>query len=257
MGSPLLVPWVELVTNGTRRALSGLAHLMGGNIDMAALTLRRVPVGEISDLFGGPQAQTIGISFTVSGSAEGRLMLMYERDVAYGFVDMLLAQPPGTTTSLDDMGRSALGELGNIVGSCFLTAIADAAGVTLAPSPPTIVTDVAGALLEVVTEDIVVAQDETYLAEATFLAQACGISGVFMVMPTEEQLEPWLASRSRVLLVGGAAVPPGRGPGTRQIVDEIDRSAPRIAPRHLDTAKDAAGHSGVAHLDQQIAARAA
>ena len=70
-----------------------------------------------------------------------------------------------------------------------MTAIADATGLALSPSPPSVMTDMAGALLDVVSADILLTQDETYVAEASFRVHGEDINGVFMVMPTQELFE--------------------------------------------------------------------
>ncbi|MDO8696426.1 MAG: hypothetical protein Q7J74_04880, partial [Pseudomonas sp.] len=72
----------------------GLSQMIGSDIDVTSLTLRRVPVTEISNLFGGPDTEAVGIYLTVSGGADGHLMLMYEPRIACAFIDMLMGQPP-------------------------------------------------------------------------------------------------------------------------------------------------------------------
>lgn len=194
MNDPMLGAWAHLVNLGTRNAMSGLSQMIGREIQVSSLVLRRVPVGEISQLFGGPDTEVVGIYLTVSGSADGHLMLMYEPRIALAFVDLLMGEAPGTTTTLDPMGRSALSEMGNIIGAFFLGAVADATGLSLLPSPPAVMTDMAGALLDVVSADILLTQDDTYIAESTFLTEGRDVSGVFMVMPTEGLLEALLAA---------------------------------------------------------------
>lgn len=87
------------------------------------------------------------------------------------------------------MERSALGEMGNVIGAFFLNAIADSSGLDLRPSPPVVMADMAGALLDVVTADILLTPDETYVAETTFSVAGNEISGMFFVMPSEQLLE--------------------------------------------------------------------
>jgi len=182
-------PWAELVQLGTRNAMQGLSEMIGAEIEVSDLALRLVPVTEVSQAFGGRDTEAVGIYLGVSGSADGHLMLMYEPRIALAFVDLLMGEPLQTTDSLDGMGRSALGEMGNIIGAFFLSAIADATGLSLSPSPPSVMTDMAGALLDIVSADILLTQDETYIAEATFRVQGQDINGVFMVMPTQELFE--------------------------------------------------------------------
>ncbi|MEE8338325.1 MAG: chemotaxis protein CheC, partial [Dehalococcoidia bacterium] len=86
-------------------------------------------------------------------------------------------------------------EMGNVIGAFFLSALADATGLTLRPSPPVVMTDMAGALLDIVSADILLTQDETYLAETTFAAEDREISGVFFVMPSEELRDALLSAK--------------------------------------------------------------
>jgi chemotaxis protein CheC len=169
--------------------------MVGQEIGVGTLGFRGVPVGEISQLVGGPETESVGIYLTVSGSASGHIMLMYDPQMAHGFVDMLMGQPPGSTQSLGDMEASALGELGNIMGSSFLNALADATGLTLMPSPPIVMRDMAGALLDVIAADILLTQDDAFVAETSFNAPDRDITGQFFVIPTRDLLKALMDSR--------------------------------------------------------------
>jgi chemotaxis protein CheC len=193
--SVTLGPWAALVSLGTDNAMRGLSEMIGQDIEITSFGLRRVPVVEVSNIMGGPEVTSIGIYLTVSGSANGHLMLMYEPGIAFAFVDLLMGHPIGTTQDLGEMEASALGEMGNIIGAFFLNAIADASGLALRPSPPAVMADMAGALLDVVTADILLTQDETYVAESTFKVAGEEISGLFFVMPSEELLEALTMAR--------------------------------------------------------------
>jgi chemotaxis protein CheC len=188
MSSVAVGSWAELVSRGTDNAMSGLSQMVGSEISVNAFGLRRVPVAEISNIVGGPDTMAVGIYLTVSGSADGHLMLMYDPKIATAFVDLLMMQEVGTTQELGEMEHSALGEMGNIIGAFFLNALADETGLDLHPSPPSVMTDMAGALLDVITADILLTADETYLVETTFAVEGQEISGVFFVIPSENLL---------------------------------------------------------------------
>lgn len=194
MNDNTLAPWADLVSLGTRHAMAGLSEMIGQDITVSSFALKRVAVTELADVVGGAETDAVGIYLTVTGAANGHLMLIYDPSIAYAFVDLLMGQPIETTTELDEMGRSALGEMGNIIGAFFLNAIADATGLELSPSPPAVMTDMAGALLDVVTAEILMRQDDTYLAETTFATSEGQIEGQFMVIPSEEFLEALLDS---------------------------------------------------------------
>ena len=187
--------WAELVSKGTRNSMSSLSQMVGRDISVASFALRQVPVAQISNLMGGPESMSVGIYLTVSGSAEGHIMLMYEPKMACGFVDMLMELPNGSTQALGEMEQSALGEMGNVVGSAFLNILADSTGLDLRPSPPTVMMDMAGALLDIICADILLTQDEAFVAETTFRAPDREISGMFFIIPNENLLRVLLETR--------------------------------------------------------------
>ena len=189
--------WAELIRKGTSKAISNLSLMIGRPVDIGALRLRRVPIADISRIVGGPEVLSVGIYLTVSGSADGHLMLIYEPKIACSFVDLMMQRPPDTTQTLGEMEQSALGEMGNVVGASFLTVISDSTGMDLRPSPPGVMIDMAGALLGIIAADLLVTQDEALVAEATFTAPDREISGAFFVMPSAgllSALEAWGAA---------------------------------------------------------------
>lgn len=186
--------WSELIRKGTYKAIGNLSVMIGQPVDVGSLRLRRIPIAEISQIVGGPEVLSVGIYLTVSGSADGHLMLIYDPKIACSFVDLMMLQPPNTTHTLGEMEQSALGEMGNVVGASFLTVLADDAGMDLRPSPPAVMMDMAGALLDIIAADLLMTQDEAFVAETTFTAPDREVSGVFFVMPSAgllSALEAW------------------------------------------------------------------
>lgn len=194
MKDSYLPKWAELVSIGTSNAMAGLSQMIGQDIDVSSFALTRVPVDSIPNLVGGAEAPSVGIYLQVDGAADGHLMLIFDPKIAFAFVDLLMMQPPDTTTEMGPMASSALGEMGNVIGAFFLNAIADATGLSLRPSPPTVMTDMAGALLDVVSADILLYSDDTYLANTTFSTTEREISGAFFVMPSQALLDAILST---------------------------------------------------------------
>ncbi len=192
MNAALQGRWAELVSKGTTNAMLGLSQMIGQEIHVASLSLRRVPVAAVSNLMGGPDVTSVGIYISATGTAEGHLMLMYDPVIARAFVDLMMGLPPETTSVLGEMERSALGEMGNVIGSFFLNALADSTSADLRPSPPVVMTDMAGALLDIVAADIMLRQDEAFVAETQFHTGERDIAGNFFVVPSEELVDALL-----------------------------------------------------------------
>jgi chemotaxis protein CheC len=176
--------WGSLALKGIDNAMTGLATMVNREIRMSSLSLKQVPASEAPNLVGGADKMVIGIYLAFEGDATGHLMLVHQPDVALAIIDMLLGNAPGTTGDLNEMEQSALGEMGNIIGSSFLNAIADALDLSLRPSPPEVILDMAGAILDVAFAEILQQSDDVIVAETSFGTADRQARGTFLVIPS-------------------------------------------------------------------------
>ena len=176
--------WGSLALKGIDNAMTGLATMVNREIRMSSLSLKQVPASEAPNLVGGADKMVIGIYLAFEGDATGHLMLVHQPDVALAIIDMLLGNAPGTTGDLNEMEQSALGEMGNIIGSSFVNAIADALDLSLRPSPPEEILDMAGAILDVAFAEILQQSDDVIVAETNFGTSDRQARGTFLVIPS-------------------------------------------------------------------------
>jgi chemotaxis protein CheC len=174
---------VELISKGVNNAMVGLSQMAGQDIKVISVTIKKVPVKEISALFGGPENLIIAVYLEIHGNTNGHMVVIYEPSVGFDLVDLLLSQPSGTTKQLSDMESSVLGEVGNIMGSFFLNYLSDTTGIGLRPSPPAVMMDMAGAVLDATLADILAYSDETFIMEAVFGTNDRQVAGTFLALP--------------------------------------------------------------------------
>ena len=86
------------------------------------------------------------------------------------------------------MEMPALREVGNAMASFFLNAVADNAGGTLQPSPPAVMMDMAGAVLDIALAQIMEHSDGTFIVRSSFRANDQEVDGDFLVLPSPELL---------------------------------------------------------------------
>ncbi|MEZ4502904.1 MAG: chemotaxis protein CheW [Dehalococcoidia bacterium] len=179
--------WLTLVKQGTANAMVGLSQMIGREAELHELRLRRVSAQDLTaDL--SPDEQAVAIHLGVTGAATGDIVLIYEPDIACSFADLLMWQPVGTTTDLGEIERSALSEMGNVLSGFFLNALADATGLNLMPSPPTMVVG-APEELEEILQRARPSGAHTYLSEAVYGVDGREIAGSFFVAPSIELVE--------------------------------------------------------------------
>ena len=125
----------------------------------------------------------VAVYLAICGNTNGHMIAIYQPQTAFDLIDMLLGQPAGTTKELSEMERSVLGEVGNIMGSFFLNHLSNTTGNSLQPSPPAVLMDMAGAILEVATVSVMEQCDQTFVIETIFESSDRQVAGTFLVMP--------------------------------------------------------------------------
>ena len=174
----------RLVLLGSHNAITGLSQMVDQEITMDAVSARQIPVDEVPDLFGGRENVAVAVYLAVTGATEGHMFLVYPPKTAMSLVDLLLGEAPGTTQEISELEASALGEMGNIMGSFYLNALSDASGLVLMPSPPAVIMDMAGSILDVALADILQESDDALVVEAVFTAEEHQITGNFLLLPS-------------------------------------------------------------------------
>ncbi len=184
-----LTVWSWLVSKGISKSMQGLSQMMEKELVVTAFRIEQCPAKDAAELLGGPEKIVVGIYLSINGDAPGHIMLVHDPKMAYELIDMQMGLPPGSTIRMDEMELSVMGEMGNITGAYFLNAIADATGLNLGISPPAVMVDMAGAILDIALSDIMQRQDEILVVRTTFGTSNSQVDGTFLVMPTMEFLQ--------------------------------------------------------------------
>lgn len=178
--------------DGATRAGRGLSGLMGQEIAIHVPNVRVGTKADACDAVGGEESLVLGAYLSITGDITGHVMLLFPETRALECVDLMCGQKPGTTVEADELAQSAIGELGNIVGSAFVNALADDMNLILHPSPPTILHDMAIALVESVYAEVLSQGGEVVMMDAVFEDQKGRTAGLLLVAPDPASIEPLL-----------------------------------------------------------------
>jgi chemotaxis protein CheC len=131
----------EVASIGAGHAATALAQLLGRTVDIQYGESIVARLAEAADRIGAPAVQAAGGDTKLAGDA-GSVLLLFPEGAGEELCRLL-----GTTLE-DELGRSALREVGNILAASYLNAIAEMSGMALEPEPPTIEVDLLGSLVE-------------------------------------------------------------------------------------------------------------
>jgi chemotaxis protein CheC len=180
---PALKALQKVASEGAVRAGRALSEIMNHEISIFAPEVRMGTRSDACDAVGGEEALVLGAYLGVTGEINAHVMLLFPVERALECVDLMLLQAPGTTTGLDEMAASAIGELGNIIGSAFVNALGDHTNLVLHPTPPTIVNDIAIALVESVYAEILSLGGEVTMIDTVFKDARGQTAGLLMIAP--------------------------------------------------------------------------
>ena len=172
-----------LVSAAVQNAARGLSGMVGRTITTGTTQARVVGFNEVSDAVGDPESEMVGVYLVMEGSLNGQSIIILPLESALNLADVLCYEPPGTSTALEELQRSALAEVGNMVVSYFLNGIASLTGETLRPSPPAVMVDMLSAILNVVITPIAYTTDDVLIIDTAFNDPSAQVQARFWVLP--------------------------------------------------------------------------
>lgn len=178
-GPELLKIWADLASPGLTSAVEGLCTLLSQPTVIPEIGTGWVKVSDAPKLIT-PEDDLASVALTMSGGANGSLLVLFKPVDALQLVDAAMGDAPGTATEIDEMALSVLGEAGNTMGGAFISRLGDSSGHNLWMSVPTVRLEKAGAVVAQAVECLV-GDTETAIASAIFKIGEQQIEGSFVV----------------------------------------------------------------------------
>jgi len=148
-----------------QNAARGLSAMVRHPITTGTAEARMVRLDDIATCIGHPESETVGVYLLMHGELDGQAILILPLAQALNLVDLLMNLPPGTSSHLGDVERSALSEVGNLTVSYFLNAMAALTGRQLLPSPPAVIVDMLGTILNALALSVGALTDDMLVVE--------------------------------------------------------------------------------------------
>lgn len=172
-----------MVSAALLNAARGLSTLLGRDVTTGTVQARVVDLADISAGVGHPEDETVGIYLKMHGDLGGQALLILSLEDALNLTDILMEQGPGASTALNEIAQSALAETGHLMVAYFLNAMAVLTGEPLRPSPPAVIVDMLGSILNVIATAVGENSDKLMIIE-TILQDTQGLFQLrFWVLP--------------------------------------------------------------------------
>lgn len=173
----------ELANIGTGHATMALSQMLSGRLfQLVVPEAQMLPFSEAAEYLGGSDQVVVGIFIVVSGDVKGYMAFLLPLDSALVLLRLLIGDDSG---EMNEMARSALQELGNIMVTSYLNALSKMTGLLMAPSVPGVAIDMAGAVWQSVLAGAQVINEVTVI-RTQFFADGESIEGNIIFLPDDE-----------------------------------------------------------------------
>lgn len=172
---------------GAESASQALSRWLGRTVQLEVAEVEQTEIEQAIEAVGPGDALIAACCMGLTGRVSGELLLIFEDRAGLALADMLLNQPPGTSTVWGDLERSAAQETANIVGCAYLNALAShLPGISepLVPGPPEFRHEFAASLLEFALLDQAIQSDRVLLVRTRFEADSAALDWSLVFVPS-------------------------------------------------------------------------
>ena len=170
----------ELANIGSGKASTALSMLLDRPVDISVPTARALSLADAVEAAGDSEQEITGIVLGIVGDLEGVVLLLVTPEDAEKICELLGVEPGS------EYAPSALGEVGNIVGSSYINALAEMTGISIEPTPPATATDMLGAIVQSVLAGQAHAGDMALMLDSELAVEGSDCSIAFMLVPSED-----------------------------------------------------------------------
>ena len=170
----------ELANIGSGTAAGALSSMLGRPVDVSIPTAAALPLADAVEAAGAADEIVTAILLPIFGDFEAQVLLLFPPADAKTLCELLGVEPD------TEVGLSALGEIGNILGSAYVGALGQMTGLSLEPRPPQTASDMLGAIVASVLAQGAQATDIALVLDSDLIVEGTECSLSFMLVPSRE-----------------------------------------------------------------------
>ena len=170
----------EIGNIGAGNAMTALSQMLNCKVDMKVPQVKLLDFSEVGALMGGEEQVMLGVFLGVEGDITGSMMFILEQEAAKSLVEKLMGMP--LQDGLDEMGISALKEIGNIITGAYLNSLSQLTNLKMVPSVPDLSIDMLNAILSVPAIEFGIMGDKILLIQTQFTDEV-DLNGYFILLP--------------------------------------------------------------------------
>lgn len=179
----------EIGTIGSATAATALAEMIAAKVEISVPNVSLLPIEKVATLLNGAEKIFFVLDMEIKGDIGGRIFLLLSPNDAQFLASALLGKAKEEIDVNDDLFKSALKEVCNILGGAYVSALADLTSMTIMLSAPTMAMDMVGAILDFIFIQIAQDSEEALYIKTDLQVKGLNMEGLFLLFPTSESLK--------------------------------------------------------------------
>lgn len=176
----------EVGSIGTAHAVTALSQLLGETVTMGVPDIHILGYNEIIRRMGNPEETVAGIMVHMSGELKGMMLCIQRKALINAVLERMFGEAEVEILRLEEIQRSALLEIGNIMISSYINAISELSGITIELSVPDLSVNMLGGILSVPMVELAYQTNKLMTIEGNLIYGGMKLeSNLFMVPEVE------------------------------------------------------------------------
>jgi len=168
----------EMSNIGSGNAATALASMLGQSVDLHVPTALALELADAVDAVGNPEDTVSAVIIGVFGDLDATVLLLFDPESANTLCSLLGVEGD------PEMALSALGEIGNILGSSYVQAMGTMTNLHMEPHPPVAMADMLGAIVASVLAVTAADTDLALLLDSKMTVDGTACKFGFLYVPS-------------------------------------------------------------------------
>ena len=179
----------EIGNIGSGNAASALSTMLNCDKDISVPDVKLLDFDDAVNFLGGPENVAIGMLVNLTGDISGMMLYVLQHSCASKMTSTIFGTEIEDIANMNDMERSFISEVGNIMSASYINAIASLTGLTIDISVPQMCVDMVGAILSVPAVQFAQIGNKVLFIDDRFVIGGSEVQSNMILVPEMSSLE--------------------------------------------------------------------
>jgi chemotaxis protein CheC len=177
---------------GCSHAATAVSQMISKPINISVPLIKIKKISELKKILKSISEDTekiVGVYLELTDEFLGSILFLFPIKSALILADLLMFQDIGTSKELDEMGQSAITEVGNVVVSAYTNALGQFLNSTVMLSPPSFSMDMPDQFLDKISENLGKNTSHALVFDIEFSGENNLFKSYFVLLPSPRSLD--------------------------------------------------------------------